>query len=107
MFYYRKHSSKKWLSLNDINLLLLSASPSVQKYGYKKILKPVLGVIITLKTTGTEIKLGGQEHTFFGFVSMVVADNLAVLALTRFHCNFSTVARYCRFCNCTRDQLHG
>ena len=98
---------KNGLSLNDRNLLLLSASASVQKYGYKKILKPVLDIIMTLETTGIEIKLGGQEHTFFGFVSMVVADDLAGHALTRFYYNFSTVARYCRFCNCTRDHLHG
>ena len=76
-------------------------------YGYKEILKPLLDIIITLETTSIEIKLGGQEHTFFGFVSMVVADNLAGHTLTRFYCNFSTVARYCRFCNCTRDHLDG
>ena len=38
---------------------------------------------------------------------MVVADNLAAHVLGKFYCNFSTVARFCRFCNCTRDQLHG
>ena len=38
---------KNGLSLNDRNLLLLSASASVQKYGYKKILKPVLDIMIS------------------------------------------------------------
>ena len=93
--------------LNDINLLLSSPSALVQKYGYKEILLPVLDDILTLETTGIEIKLGGQEHTFLGTISMVVADNLAAHAQGGFYCNFSTVARFCRFCNCTRDQLHG
>ena len=85
------------------NLLLLSPSASVQNYGYKEILQPVLDEIMTLETTVNEIKLGGQEHTFFGFVSMVVADNLAGYAQGKFHCNCSTVVRFCRFRNCTRD----
>ena len=85
-------------------MLLLSPSALVQKYGYKEILQPVLDDILTLETTGIEIKLASQEHTFLGTVSI---DNLAAHALAGFYCNFSTVARFCRFCNCTRDQLHG
>ena len=38
-------------------------------------------------------------------VSMIVADNLAAHALGGFFCNFGTVKRFCRFCNCTKDQL--
>ena len=82
----------------------MSPSALVQKYGYKEILQPVLDDILTLETTGIEIKLASQEHTFLGTVSI---DNLAAHALAGFYCNFSTVARFCRFCNCTRDQLHG
>ena len=87
-------------------MLLLSPSALVQKYGYKEILQPVLDDILTLETTGIEIKLGSQEHTFLGTVSMVAAGNLAAHALGGFYCNFSKVARFCRFWNCTRDQLH-
>ena len=81
----------------------MSPSALVQKYGYKEILQPVLDDILTLETTGIEINLGSQEHTFLGTVSIAVAAH----ALGRFYCNFSTVDRFCRFCNCTRDQLHG
>ena len=84
-------------------MLLLSPSASVQNYGYKEILQPVLDDRMTLETTVNEIKLGGQEHTFFDFVSMVVADKLAGHELGKFYCNCSTVVRFCRFCNCTRD----
>ena len=36
---------------------------------------------------------------------MVVADNLAAHTLGSFFCNFSTVHRFCRFCDCTKDKL--
>ena len=85
---YRSH-------LNDVNLLLLSPSALVQNYVYKEILS-VLDDILTLETTGTEINLGGQEHTFLGTVSMVVADNLTAHALGGSYCNFSAVARFCQ-----------
>ena len=73
----------------------MSPSALVQNYVYKEILS-VLDDILTLETTGTEIKLGGQEHTFLGTVSMVAADNLAAHALGGSYCNFSTVARFCQ-----------
>ena len=78
----------------------MSPPALVQKYSYKEILQPVFNDILTLETTGIEIKLGSQEHTFLGTVSI---DNLAAHALAGFYCNFSTVGRFCRFCNCTRD----
>lgn len=36
---------------------------------------------------------------------MIISDNLAAHALGGFFCNFSTVNRFCRFCNCTKLQL--
>ena len=36
---------------------------------------------------------------------MVISDNLAAHALGGYFCNFSTVQRFCRFCNCKKDQL--
>ena len=36
---------------------------------------------------------------------MVVADNLAAHALGGFFCNFSTVQRFCQFCNCSQEKL--
>ena len=74
---YRSH-------LNYTNLLLSSPSALVQKYSHKEILQPVLDNLLILETTGIEIKLGGQEHTFLGTVSMVVADNLTAHALGGF-----------------------
>ena len=36
---------------------------------------------------------------------MVAADNLAAHALGGFFCNFSTVQHFCRFCNCSQENL--
>ena len=45
-----------------------------------------------------------MEHIFLGTVP---ADNLAAHALRGFYYNFSTIARFCQFCNCTKNQLFG
>ena len=37
---------------------------------------------------------------------MVIADNLAAHSLGGFFCNFSTVQKFCHFCNIRRDQLN-
>ena len=47
----------------------------------------------------------GVLHRFKGTVTMIIADNLAAHALGGFFCNFSTVQRFCRFCNCRKSQL--
>ena len=38
---------------------------------------------------------------------MVVAGNLAVHALGGFFCRFSTVQKFCRFCNVSKNKLKG
>ena len=91
--------------LKDINLLLLSPSSFVQKYGYVEILQPCLDDLIKLETIGIKVRFENIEHLFKGTLSMVIADNLAAHALGGFFCNFSRVRRFCRFCNCSRDQL--
>ena len=48
----------------------------------------------------------GVLHGFKGTVTMVIADNLAAYALGGFLCNFSTVQKFCRFCNCRKSQLY-
>ena len=40
-----------------------------------------------------------------GMLTMVVADNLAAHALGVFFCNFTTVQRFYRFCNCSHENL--
>ena len=69
--------------LNDINSVLLSPPALNQKYGYQEIFLPSLDDI-KLETPRLKIKFEGQEHIFWGTVSVVVADNLAAHALGGF-----------------------
>ena len=39
----------------------------------------------------------------FGTLNTLVADNLAAHTIGGYFCNFSTVHRFCRFCNCCKD----
>ena len=86
-------------------MILLSSAQIVSKYGYKKILQPLLDNIRELEKNGLEVRNDGVTHRFYGTISMVVAGNLAAHALAGFYCNFSTVNRFCRFCNITRAEL--
>ena len=92
--------------LKDIHLCILSPATFVNKYGYEKILRPLLDDLLKLETEGIKISFEGVDHKFCGSLSMVIADNLAAHALGRFFCNFSTVQRFCRFCNCRKNQIN-
>ena len=48
----------------------------------------------------------GVDHKFCGSLSMVIADNLAAHVRGGFFCNCSTVQRFCRFCNCRKNQIN-
>ena len=74
--------------MKDIHLAVLSPAAFVSKYGYKTI----------LETEGIQVM-------FFGTLNMVIADNLPAHAIGGYFCNFSTVHRIFRFCNCCKNQL--
>ena len=99
-------SGKYKSRFKDIHLAILSPASLVSKYGYKEILTPLLEDLLKLETLDIKVSFQGVDHTFFGSLSMVVADNLAAHALGGFFCNFSTVQRFCRFCNCRKNELH-
>ena len=92
--------------LKDIHLCILSPATFVNKYGYEKILRPLLDDLLKLETEGIKISFEGVDHKFCGSLSMVIADNLAAHVLGGFFCNFSTVQRFCRFCNCRKNQIN-
>ena len=91
--------------LKDIHLVLLSPANFVSKYGYNSILSPLLEDLKKLENEGISVNFQGVLHRFKVTVTMVIADNLAAHALGGFFCNFSTVQRFCRFCNCRKSQL--
>ena len=92
--------------MNDIHLIVLSTASYVGKYGYGSILSPLIEDLKTLETYGITVSFNGAEHHFKSTRSMVIADNLAALALGGFFCNFFMIQRFCRFCNIRRDQLN-
>ena len=104
-FVLGKLPSKFRSKLSNINLVLLASAQIVSRYGYQKILQPELVDIKELETKGVDVTFEGLNHIFYGTVSMIIADNLAAHALAGFYCNFSTVNRFCRFCNITKAEL--
>ena len=68
-------------------------------------MRPRLDDLRKLETEGIYAKFDNWVHQFYGTLTMVVADNLAAHALGGFFCNFSTVQRFCRFCNCSQENL--
>ena len=88
-----------------MQLTLLFPSELTQKYGYHVLIEPLLDDIKVLESTGLCVKFEGKCHIFRGTVTMLLADNLAARALGGFYCNFSTVQRFCRFCNATKQGL--
>lgn len=87
--------------LSNIHLLLLCPSKLIKKYGYASILQPALDDLLKLESVGC-----GMTHIFHVTVSMLVADNLAAHAIGGYFSNFSTVARFCRFCMALRTSLN-
>ena len=92
--------------LKDIHFVLLSPANSVSKYGYNSILSPLLEDLKKLENQGISVNFQGVLHRFKETVTMIIADNLVAHALGGFFCNFSTVERFCRFCNCRKSQLY-
>ena len=86
----------------DMHLAIMCSSKLISKYGYQEILRPLLYDLRKLETEEIYIKFDNFVHQFYGTLTMVVADNLAAHALGVFFCNFSTVQRFCRFCNAAK-----
>ena len=89
----------------DIHLAIMCSSKLISKYGYQEILRPLLDDLRKLETEGIYIKFDNFVHQSYGTLTMVVADNLATHVLGGFFCNFSTMQRFCRFCNCSQENL--
>ena len=81
-------SAKFKSRLKDVHLAILSPAYLVGKYGYKKILAPLLEDLQHLETTGINVSFQGREYLFFGSLSMVIADYLAAHALGGFFVTF-------------------
>ena len=68
--------------LTDIHLLSIVPTRLISKYGYEKVLEPLIKDLKTLETQGLDIVFEGKKLHFQGtFLSMVVCDNLAAHAV--------------------------
>ena len=89
----------------DVYLAIMCSSMLISKYGYLEILQPLLDDLRKLETESIYIKFVSCVHQFYVTLTMVVSDNLATNALRGFFCKFSTMQRFCRFCNCNQENL--
>ena len=58
-----------------------------------------MGDIKLLELNGIHVNVEGCADLFYGSISMTVADNLAAHAIGCFYENFSSVEKFCRFCD--------
>ena len=87
--------------LTDIYLVGLTQVKVITKYGYENVLQ----LLIDDLTQNLDVLFEGRTLYFQGSLSMVVCDNLAAHALGGYLCNVRSVKRFCRFYDCTKDQI--
>ena len=92
--------------LADIHLLIVCPATMIKSYGYRRLLRPLIDDVKILEETGIEVCLNGPTYLFLGTGSMLIADNLAALAIGGHHCNFSLVKRFCRFCQLLKANIN-
>lgn len=88
--------------LYTIQLLLLSKSTHIKKYGFHRVLEKMVNDIKILESQG--ITAPGTTEHFFGTVSVLISDNLAAHEIGGFIESFNSL-RTCRFCNITKDEM--
>ncbi|XP_038062995.1 uncharacterized protein LOC119733674, partial [Patiria miniata] len=90
--------------LHVLQLALLCKSKHLKKYGFKKVLQPLINDLAVLEKDGVCVNKNGHEHHFRGTVSFVSADNLGAHSLGGFNESFNGL-RISRFCMATRQEL--
>lgn len=92
--------------LDSIFLVALWYAQDVKTYGYEKILGNVVVSLQQLESdNGAVVHIRGQDIVVRACMVLLSADNLGFNALFGFSESFSAT-RYCRFCNCTRDDAN-
>lgn len=84
------------LSLSNIHLCLLFNSMD-REYGFGKILEPLLEDIRLFESSGIQVEMQGQNHTLYGTICVLTADNLAIHSLCGYVESFSA-NKFCHFC---------
>ena len=91
--------------LTEIHLVDLTQAKVITKYEYENVLGPLINDLIVLEIQGLKVVFEGKTIHFQGSLSMVACDSLAAHTLRGYFCNFSSLWRFYRFCNYTKDQI--
>ena len=102
--------------LRSIHLALLLRYKCVRKYGYRRVLEPLLRDLRILESQSIDITVDGESFHMKGSVVTLSGDNLSMHAIGGFNPSFSSgrICRHCLTCysqkrdveseeHCTRD----
>ena len=90
--------------LYTLQLLLLTKSRNVRKYGMASVLRSFVEDMKSLETEGISLTINNMTYHYFATISVVVADNLAAHQIGGYNESFSGL-RICRFCNATKEGI--
>ena len=85
-------------SLRCINLLAVTTSVMIEKYGLDEIMKPFIQDLNHLSSAGVTVDSTGIQETYYGAVLAFLADNFGSHALGGFKESFLLTFRMCRSC---------
>lgn len=87
-----------------IQLAIICKSIHIKKYGFSKVMEPLIQDLITLESDGVTVKVNTTTYNFKGTVSYMSADNLAAHGVGGFVESFSGF-RISRFCMATSESI--
>jgi hypothetical protein len=90
--------------VENIFFTLCYHTDDVKLFGWKKVLKPVVGELQKLESDGMSLMLNGEVVEFRVIVSCVTGDNLFLNSILGFTESF-TSNHPCRHCSAGRDQF--
>ena len=105
-YYVLGNLSRKYRSqLDNIQLVFLCNHNLVIKYGFSKIIKPLMDDLKLLEIIGITFTFNGTEHNFLGTISFITCDNLAAHIIGGFVDSFAKTKRPCRTCKIERHNF--
>lgn len=91
---------------DNIFLALLCKEIDVKYFGFKLVLEPFIRDLKDIEINGLKVDLFGIETIIKGTVVATLGDNLGCHQIGGFSENFSTSKYICRYCYCTKHDLH-
>lgn len=94
-------------SIQNIQLVLLCKESHIKRFGFNKILEPVIKDLTILENHGIQIlnQNSNEINTYYGSLIAMLGDNLGSHQIGGFLENFSFAEYFCRYCCYTRSML--